>query len=276
MNNFLEKRRQPYIDNGSFETTLLHYAALDQQLPELLLRPQSRRRGHASLMMAAATNVWSMLLLRYTGGAAPSELASRLDEVVERFQRYVDKNDEASDDHHVPPFRMVDTIDTYNRYLQLVSVSILLHREDLLPTIFEWNAGTDYDSVDAVLEELFKFFIPNRPRLDTWLWDQPYRELLDAIDEPDPAQRPQCMRKYVRNWYPSMKGKAAFWGQHEHIKANLSPYVGYWAMCAGAFTYLYDIDDSSYRDELVYPKDLVDYARSMPRRPFASPGASTR
>ena len=37
-------------------------------------------------------------------------------------------------------------------------------------------------------------------------------------------------------------------------------------MCAGAFTYLLDVDDASYRGEEVYPKDMVDYARSMPRR----------
>ena len=35
----------------------------------------------------------------------------------------------------------------------------------------------------------------------------------------------------------------------------------YWAPID---TYLYDIDDSAYRDELVYPKDLVDYARKSP------------
>ena len=63
-----------------------------------------------------------------------------------------------------------------------------------------------------------------------------------------------------------MKGKVHFWGKHEKIKPEFTPYLGYWAMCAGAFTYLYDIDDSSYRDELVYPKDLVDYARSIPRK----------
>lgn len=35
---------------------------------------------------------------------------------------------------------------------------------------------------------------------------------------------------------------------------------------SGALSYLFDIDDSSYRDEMVYPKDLADYARSQPRR----------
>ena len=62
----------------------------------------------------------------------------------------------------------------------------------------------------------------------------------------------------------SMKGLAHFWGKHERIKHAYSSYVGYWAFSAAAFTYLYDIDDSGYRDELVYPKDLVDYARKSP------------
>ncbi|KQW89061.1 hypothetical protein ASC94_21585 [Massilia sp. Root418] len=63
-----------------------------------------------------------------------------------------------------------------------------------------------------------------------------------------------------------MKGLAHFWGKHERMKPEYSSYVGYWAFCAAAFTYLYDLDDSTYRDELVYPKDLVDYARSVPRQ----------
>lgn len=73
------------------------------------------------------------------------------------------------------------------------------------------------------------------------------------------------MKKYVSSWYRAMKGRAAFWGAHEKIEPEFSPYSGYWAMCSGAFTYLYNIDDSSYRDEIVYPRDLVDFARSVPR-----------
>lgn len=63
-----------------------------------------------------------------------------------------------------------------------------------------------------------------------------------------------------------MKGQTHFWGKHEQITPEFTPYNGYWTMCAAAFTYLYDIDDSSYRDEIVYPKDLVAYGRSKPRR----------
>jgi len=151
--------------------------------------------------------------------------------------------------------------------LNLLSVAILLHREDLIPRIYALIEGSAFDEGDAVIEELLKFFLPERPALDYWIWDQPYRKLLDAIDEEDEGERARLMKKYVGSWYKSMKGKAIFWGAHERIENSLSPYHGYWAMCSAAFTYLYGIDDASYRNEIVYPRDLVDYARSIPRNP---------
>ena len=157
------------------------------------------------------------------------------------------------------------TIDTYVDYLNLLCAAVLLRREDLIPRIHALNEGTDFDKTDAVLEELLKFYLPDRPQLDDWLWDKPYRKLLDAIDSDTPEEMQEEMKRYVKNWYKDMKGVAHFWGKHEDITPEFSPYSGYWAMSAAAYTYLYQIDDSSYRNETVYPKDLVDYARSIPR-----------
>jgi hypothetical protein len=41
---------------------------------------------------------------------------------------------------------------------------------------------SEFDENDAVIEEALKFFLPNRPVLDHWTWEKPYRLLLDAID----------------------------------------------------------------------------------------------
>jgi hypothetical protein len=272
MTNFNEIRRQNFIDEESFRNTIQHFANEEAEYPRRLQSPETHPGTHARLLEFRADDLWRTIQLRYTAGDEPAVLAPLLGEVVARFQAYVDKNNEASDEDYVPPFRMLDSIDTYITYLHLVSVCILLHREDLLPTILSWNEGTDYEGVDAVLEELFKFYIPDRPVLDEWLWDQPYRLLLEAIDAPAPGDRAKLMKKYVKKWYPSMKGQASFWGKHTEITPEFSPYVGYWAMCAAAFTYLYDIDDTSYREEEVYPKDLVDYARSIRRRSLTLKG----
>lgn len=267
MTSFDNKRRQKYIDEQSYRNTLNHYRTEIPLYQENLQTPETYPGDHAQFMYLRALDMWSSLQLRYTGGDSIEELRRYFGEVIDAYQAFVDKGDEADDEHYRPPFLMADFFDTYVEYLHIVCAAILLHREDLLPTILNWNEGTDFGGIDAVLEELFKFYFPDRPDLDSWLWSKPYSLLLDAIDEPDAAARPQLMKTYVKKWYPSMKGNAAFYGKHEEIEPDFSPYVGYWALCAAAFSYLYDIDDKTYRDEIVYPKDLVDYARSVPRQP---------
>ena len=59
--------------------------------------------------------------------------------------------------------------------------------------------------------------------------------------------------------------RSASW-HDSHLKANEQEggaYVGYWAIEAAAATFLLGLDDSSYRDHLLYPKDLIDFARSF-------------
>jgi hypothetical protein len=278
---FNETRRQDFIDEESYRNTLAHYTEEVPLYQTNLSAPEINPGGHAHFMKLRAGTLWRIFQLRYTGGDEVAGLVPLMDGVVAGFQQYVEKNDAATDEHYRPPFLMSEFFDSYIQYLHITCAAILLHREDLLPGILGWNAGTDFDGVDAVLEELFKFYFPDRPDLDQWLWDQPYRLLLDAIDDPVPDERAKLMKKFVKRWYPALRGKAGFWGKHEEIEPDFSPYTGYWNMCAAAFTYLYDIDDTSYRDEITYPKDLIDYARSKPRRPvsqengdpiFTSPG----
>jgi len=194
-------------------------------------------------------------------------LGALLEPVVAAFEDYVEESSKEPDASYIPAMRLNELIDAYVDYLNLLSVAVLLHREDLIPRIYALIEGSAFDEGDAVIEELLKFFLPDRPALDYWIWDQPYRKLLDVIDEEDEAQHAKLMKKYVGGWYKSMKGKAAFWEAHKRIENSLSPYHGYWAVCAGAITYLYGIDDTCYRNEIVYPKNLVDYARSIPRNP---------
>ena len=259
---FKKRRRQIFLDEESYHNTI---AQLEAETSGTLVPGLSQEELCRNLR-ARAFDSWVIFKLRYTAGESPAILASSLDEVVVAYERYVDALGQLPESQYHPPFIMNDLIDTYVRYLNIVAVAILLRREDLIGRICALNEGTDFDGVGAVLEELFKFFLPGRPELDQWLWEKPYRKLLDAIDSEMQDEMRAAMKSYVQSWYPDMEGQAHFWGQLEKIKPAFTPYDGYWAMCAGAFTYLYDIDDSSYRDELVYPKDLVDYARGIPRK----------
>ena len=217
---------------------------------------------------------WKKFQLRFTAGEDLRELAKDLTLVVDAYERMTDALDDVPEDEYYPPFVLNHMVDIYVDYLNILCSAILLHREDLIPRICALNEGTDFDGSDSILEDLFGFYLPDRPFLDSWFWDA-FTPLLSAIDATTPAKQAKGMEKYVKGWYKSMKGVAHFWGKHEKIEADFTPYYGYWAMCAAAFTYLYDIDDSNYRNESVYPKDLVDYARSMPRKPVKLEDGST-
>lgn len=172
--------------------------------------------------------------------------------------------DALPDESYRPPVILDDLIDGYVDYINLLSAAILLRRDDLIPRIYGLIEGTDYDGEDLIIETLFGFFLPDRPAIDEWFWEHPYSMLVEVLDSQIPSERQKAMKRYVAGWYRAMKGQAHFWGKHEKVELDFSPYLGYWAMCAGAVSFLYEIDDAGYRDELVYPKDLVDYARSMP------------
>lgn len=259
--DFRNKRRQIYLDEESYRNTI---AQIESENAISTTAGLSQEDICVNREMNAFDH-WVIFRLKYTAGESLTELADSLDKIVAAYEEYVEALDELPDDKYHPPFVMNDMFDTYVDYLNLLCSAILLRREDLIGRICALNEGTDFDETDAVLEELLKFFLPDRPTLDYWLWDKPYRKLLSAIDSDTPAEMAKNMKSYVKTWYADVRGIAHFWGKHQQIKPDYTPYYGYWAMCAAAFTYLYNIDDSSYRDETVYPKDLVDYARSIPR-----------
>ena len=265
---FRAKRRQIYINLESYQNTVTHLHKERLPVFECLKNEKLTARGNATTV-GLLTDAWFEFQLKYTAGEDLTVLAESLEQIVEAYEKYAEALLELPDDDYYPPFIMNDMIDTYVDYINLLSAAILLHREDLIPRIHGLIEETDFDGVDLVIEELLTPFLPNRPDIDEWLWDKPYGRLLEAKYEDTPEDRAKGMKKYVKAWYPSMKGEAHFWGAHEKITPEFSPYYGYWAMCAAAFSYLYDIDDNNYRDEIVYPKDLVDYARSKPRRTAA-------
>jgi len=273
MSNIVRLCRQPYLDEQSYANTLAHFEKDYEFLSEKLQGAESPQ-VRASALSSRAFRHWYTFQLRLTAGGSLDDLAEYLTQVVAAFEQWIEALDAVSESVYDPPFALDDVIDTYVDYLNLLSSAVLLHREDLIPRICALNEGTDYDKSDAVIEDLLGYYLPDRPALDGWYW-KGYTPLLEAIDQETPADRAKGMAKFVKGWYKSMKGVAHFWGKHEKIEPDFTPYFGYWAMCAAAFTYLYDIDDSKYRDELVYPKDMIDYARSKARQPVKLVDGST-
>lgn len=69
------------------------------------------------------------------------------------------------------------------------------------------------------------------------------------------------IKNYLNNWYPNTH----YLTWHESassIEKNKFSYFGYWSFEAAALVSILSIDDSSFRNNNYYPKDLVEYFRS--------------
>lgn len=116
---------------------------------------------------------------------------------------------------------------------------------------------------DTLYEELLAFGLTDRDDLDSWYHDAPYRDLINCLYRDSDEDSVADLQAYLKNWYTAL-AKAPWHDSHLRMKFDdCRAYFGYWAIEAGAVAYLLELDDSSFRDHIVYPKDLVGFARKM-------------
>jgi hypothetical protein len=109
-------------------------------------------------------------------------------------------------------------------------------------------------SKDWLLEYLISSRIQGRPQVDSLIFPKPYASLKKAVDETDPAKRSAIVKHYLeKEWYKGHKD--AYW--YDNLKGRYDTFFGYWSFEAAAVVKIAGIDDSSFRDNEYYPKDMV-------------------
>ncbi|AXV83763.1 PoNe immunity protein domain-containing protein [Ralstonia solanacearum] len=237
-------------------------------------------RAKSSYRWAIASEGLELLILHYTAGRPIDELQAELPGIIEDFDVYI--ANERSPRLQDPPRAVADTLEitqleAYVYVFWLLALCKLLRHETLIPKVMGWvdktyefNRGRDI-LFENVVQALTGKHVETEKVL---LHPLPYRPLGRATVYA-PEERSALVKEFVETWYKHMK--PCYWhGTH----TEGSSYFGYWAFEAALVTVLWDIDDSSYRDHLVYPKDLVDWYRSRadsvpdnrpPRTPAGQP-----
>lgn len=193
----------------------------------------------------------------YTDGQSPEKIIPRLDALVAAYEkeRELDIISYGSDEVCAG----FGENDDYEQFLQTLSLCILLGRGELIPRL---SAIFDRDNKgqDAIYETLLSFYDDSRVKTDELLFKRPFTGLLKVIRATTPKEASTLLDKYCKAWYPAFKN-APWHDSHLSIDGEDGSYSGYWAFEAGAIAYLFNIDDSQI-GHMVYPKDLVTYARS--------------
>ncbi len=143
--------------------------------------------------------------------------------------------------------------DWYVKMLWMLTFGIFfkISDEDFTRIVSVWDKT---GRRDWLIDYLVAYRIPNRPKVDTLIFPKPYATLKKAVDESDPLKRSAIVKHYLeKEWYPGHKG--LYW--HENHKSQHDTFFGYWSFESAAVVKIAGIDDSSFRDNMYYPKDLL-------------------
>ncbi len=197
------------------------------------------------------------ILISYTAGHEIDSLIPLVENLIDSYELLQAKLAVYEGIKNITPLTIDDWLEQYEECVQVFSLCILLHRTDLLKRFVALIDPAGYAGDDTLYEDLLCKLLPDRYDVDRWYHDV-YTPLVLAINEEDTSQASDLLKKYCDNWYSEFKQSS--W-HDSHKQGDEGSYCGYWAFEAGAAAFLYGIDDSKV-DHMVYPKDLVEYARN--------------
>ncbi|KVO02715.1 hypothetical protein WJ70_30775 [Burkholderia ubonensis] len=269
MSDFDSKRRQRFLGEDYFKWLLTSFTDNVARWADRLTPIGDTENERKALTRGiVASDTYNRFLLMYTGGADIELLRNEIEAVIEAFEQHTAAVRVFEADSSQPPLAFSD-IGDYEKVMQLMCLCYLLHRRDLLPRIVEMFDPA-YRGKDTLYEDLLAYEFEGRVDVDSWYHDVPYRPLVFSLYRETKKESVDDISEYLEAWYGGMAAAPWHDGHLEAKKNGKGTYVGYWAIEAAAVAYLLQLDDSSFRDHVLYPKDLADFARN-----FEAEGANT-
>jgi DNA-binding GntR family transcriptional regulator len=106
---------------------------------------------------------------------------------------------------------------------------------------------------DWLIDFLIRARIPGRALSQEMIFPHTYGTLREAIESDDPVKAAELLSRYLeKEFYPRHKG--VYW--HDKHLSKHNTFFGYWSFEAAAVVKQAGIDDSSFRENEYYPKDL--------------------
>lgn len=252
------KRRQVFLTESIYKKLASHYQGVEAFWSQTHLDSDSTEEESSLKAQSILSASVSGLILEYTAGTDIHALNPLLENVITKYETFQKTLAIYEGVQNISPLAIGDWLDQYEECVQIMSICILLDRDDLLARFVTLIDNAGYAGKDALYEDLLTKVLPPRTDVDTW-YHLIYSKLLYAIYAETPQESSDLVDQYCKEWYPAFT--QAPW-HDTHLVEEEGGYFGYWSFEAGAIAYLYDIDDS-HISHMVYPKDLVEYARKI-------------
>lgn len=250
-------RRQQFLSEARFDNFFINYKDSIEFFKENTFQADSDEQEKSLRARYFQKLILKEILIRYTAGNEIVVLIPLLEKLVESYELLQEKLANYEKIPNITPLTIDDWPDQYEECVQVFSLCILVHRTDLLKRFVALIDPAGYAGDDTLYEDLLCKLLPDRYDVDRWYHDV-YSPLVYATYEEDKEEASKLLQKYCNDWYPAFE--QASW-HDSHKQGDEGSYCGYWALEAGAIAFLYGIDDSKI-NHMVYPKDLVEYARN--------------
>lgn len=210
------------------------------------------------------------LQLHYTAGDSIEDLLPLFDEVLlwlslwnTGFSEYLEhlqrEDPTVKLRTNASPLNIDESLEDFQTAISIASLAVLFG--DAAAARFVADSFAEYLDKDMLLSGVLEPALPAPSSGETFYHRWPYDPLLDAAFTADTdGEASAFVKKYLDGWYKGFEGVSWHDGHLVH-KEHMMPYYGYWSFEAAAVCVIYDIDDSLFREHLVYPKDLADWAR---------------
>lgn len=251
--------REPLLDEKSFEWNVKY--TLEEGIPgyiEARDAPDTVPEGRGSMRWHISRERFGHVMLLYSGGEKIERLGPELKTAIDAIEEHIDGEYPVMDEFDLA------IQDSYVDALWLLSLTKLLGLgdEQIERVANIYAADETNDGADEIFELILAKLGRKSFEAEGLIHEDPYQSMLDCI-KAEPAGRPALMTQFLKRWFKGQK-ECDWWGSHINRRGTPvldTGFFGYWAFEAALVTYLWDIDDSSYRDLPHYPKDLIDYAR---------------
>ena len=250
-------KRQKFFSEAHYKNFLREHDEATELLKTTIFKsdtPEGEQTIRARFIQRLALR---KLTATYTAGEEIQSLIPLLENLVEKYELRQATLAKSENLPEISPLAIDDWAHEYEECVQVISLCILLHRTDLLKRFVRLLDNAGYAGDDTLYEDLLCKILPDRTDVDQW-YHEVYSPLIQAIYADTGEEASDLLKKFCSQWYPAFK--QAPW-HDTHLQGEEGNYVGYWAFEAGAVAFLYGINDSKI-NHMVYPKDLVEYARN--------------
>lgn len=205
---------------------------------------------------AMTSNLLEKVLAKYSSGHSIIDIKEDLSLIADLIsQSWIDGNRKF---HYQNKVLDTYVIDAYTTMLRVLSLGVLLK----MPTSFFEKLSLIVRN-DNVVDDLFEFIF--KSQIDLWKVKGEksdykfslYKRVKESIKVSGKDTSEHLIKIYLfSDWLEEQKKAKMI------TEPNENSYSGYWSFESAVIVAILDLDDSKFRDNEYYPKDLVDYYRA--------------